>query len=89
MFSVQQNKNKSNDKDSISAPIPASSATAHVQKAGKDILKTKIQLQTEAANDLRELLSLKSQQMNKYGHELAFKSNHFRRHQMVQSFLWM
>ena len=89
MFSVQQNKNKSNDKDSISAPIPAPSTTAHIQKGGKDILETRIQLQTKAAHDLRELLRLKSQQMDKYGHVLAPKSNHFRRHQMVQSFLWM
>ena len=27
--------------------------------------------------------------MDKYGHVLAPKSTHFRRHQMVQSFLWM
>ena len=44
MFSVQQNKKRSNDNNSISAPIPAPSATAHVLKGGKDILKTKIQL---------------------------------------------
>lgn len=63
MFSVQPNKNRLNDKYSISASIPTPSATAHVQKEGKEIVKTKIQLQTEAALDLRELLGLKSQQM--------------------------
>lgn len=83
MFSVQQNKNKSHNKDFISAPIPAPSVSANTQKRGKDIVGTKIQLQIEATHDLKELLNLKNQQMDKYGHALAPKSNHFRRHQMV------
>ena len=35
------------------------------------------------------MLRLKTEQMNKYGYTLAPRSNHYRRHQIIQSFLWM
>ena len=52
-------------------------------------METRFELQTQAAHDLGELLRLKTQQMDKYGYELTPKSNYYRRHQMVMSFLWM
>lgn len=39
--------------------------------------------------ELDELLRCKTEQMSKYRHVLAHKSNYYRRHQMIQSFLWM
>lgn len=35
------------------------------------------------------MLRLKTEQINRYGYILGQKSNSYRRHQMVQSFLWM
>ena len=52
-------------------------------------MEIKFELQVQVAHDLRELLRLKTQQIEKYGQELSPKLSYFCRHQMVRSFLWM
>ena len=52
-------------------------------------METLFEKQTQAAHDLGELLRLKTKQMDRYEYLLDLKSNFHRRHQMVQSFLWM
>ena len=54
-----------------------------------DVVDTKFELKTRVTHDLGELLCLKTWQIDKYGNELFHKSNFYRRHQMVRSFLWM
>ena len=66
-----------------------SSAWKALQKNSVDKKQTEIELQTQAVKDLDELLCCKTEQMSKYGHIPAFKSNYYRRHQMVQGFLWI
>ena len=89
MFSIQHNKNQSSDKDltleATSAPPPPKfSRLGRLQK-----VETLFEAQTRAAHDLGELLRLKTNQIDRYGHVLDYKSNLYRRHQMVQSFLWV
>lgn len=52
-------------------------------------METIVKLQIQAVNDLEDLLHLKTEQINKYGYILAPRLNYYRRHQMIQSFLWM
>ncbi len=56
---------------------------------GKKVRKTRFESQTRAVHDLSELLRVKTVQIDKYRHVLDNNSNLYRRHQMVQSFLWM
>ena len=79
MFSAQSNKTPS-----------TSSPTVPPSKSSKEKVKeTRQKLQTQAVQELGDLLRLKTVQMNRYGHVLDHKSNLYLRHQMVQSFLWM
>lgn len=91
MFTAQAKRNDSRGTtdpvhDSLLTPS-LSENTSCVRGGVKK--ETKIELQTRAAHDLGELLRLKTQQLNKYGHVLAPKSSYYSRHQMVRSFLWM
>ena len=89
MFSAQHNRNRLHHSTSLPTPLlpsflPKSPPHQVVKK-----VETKFELQTRAVHDLGELLRLKSQQRDKYGHELSHRSSYYRRHQMVRSFLWM
>ena len=59
------------------------------KSSGEKVGETKLKSQTRAVHDLSKLLRLKTTQIDKYGHVLNHKSNLYRRHLMVQSFLWM
>ena len=77
MFSTQSNKNRSSDKGplptSLSAVLPP---TASALKSSKRKMEeTWFESQTQAAQDLGELLRLKTVQMDQYGHVLDHKSN--------------
>ena len=50
-------------------------------------VETKFMLQTQAVYDLEELLHLKSQPRNKYGHKLSHRLSYYQHHQIVKSFL--
>ena len=50
-------------------------------------METLFEAETRAAHGLGELLRLKTNQIDRYGHVSDYKSNLYRRHQMVQSFL--
>ena len=101
MFSTQLNKNQSSNKGPLptslsAAPPPtafppaAPQTTASAPKCLKrNVQETRFESQTRAAQDLGELLHLKTVQMDRYGHVLVHKSNLHLRHQMVQSFLLM
>ena len=65
MFSAQQNKGNSSSKP-LSMPVLSQSSSSEVIKKAE----IRLELQTEAAHDLGELLRLKTQQMDKYGYEL-------------------
>ena len=89
MFFAHRDKNQSHDKDvtpdaASVAPPPKTLKEGRLQK-----METLFEKQTRAAHDLGELLRLKTKQMDRYWHVLDLKSNLYRRHQMVQSFLWM
>ena len=86
MFSAQFNKNQSQDERVLSTSLPT---IFPPKNTGKEVRETRFESQTRAVHDLSELLRLKTVQMDKYGHVLDHKSNLYRRHQMVQSFLWM
>ena len=88
MFSIQRNRNQSHNINPTSDAAPAPSP---VQPLRKDKVQKveKLESQTQAVHDLGELLRLKTKQLDNYGHLLDHKSNFYRRHQMVQSFLWM
>ena len=89
MFSAQFDKNRSSNADLIPSSLSLSSTSDSSQKKEVEKVETTVELQNRAVNDLEDLLRLKTEQMNKYGYTLAPRSNHYRRHQMVQSFLWM
>ena len=89
MFSAHCDKNQSYDKDvtldaASVAPLPKILKKRRFQK-----LETLFEKQTQAAHNLSKLLRLNTKQMNRYEHVLDFKSNLYRHHQIVQSFLWM
>ena len=84
MFSAQHSKHQSHNNDVTPYIPPAASPPQTLQQ-----VKSLFERQTQAAHDLGELLQLKTKQIDKYGHVLDSKSNLYRRHQMVQSFLWM
>ena len=88
MFSTQINKKKSHSAEPAINSPPPPPAPKTLQKNSVDKKQTEIELRTQAVKDLDELLRRKTEQMSKYGHVLAPKSNYHRRHQMVQSFLW-
>ena len=52
-------------------------------------METKFELQTQAVNNLSELLRLKSLPEEKYGYEVSLRSNYYWRYEMIRSFLWM
>ena len=89
MFSAHRDKNQSHDKDVTpdATSVPPPSKTLKEGRLQK--VETLFEKRTQAAHDLGELLRLKTKQMDRYGHVLDSKSNLYRRHQMVQSFLWM
>ena len=90
MFSIQINKKKFHSAEpAIDSPPPPPSAPKSLQKTSMDKKQIGIELRTQAVKDLDELLRCKTEQMSKYGHVIAHKSNYYCRHQMVQSFLWM
>ena len=86
MFSAQIKKNQPQDVHVSSTSSPAILPPKNTEKK---IRETRFESQTRAVHDLSELLHLKTIQIDKYGHVLDPKSNLYRRHQMVQSFLWM
>ncbi len=86
MFSVQFNKTQSQDELVLSTSLPAIFSP---KNTGKEVRETLFEFQTRVVHDLSELLRLKTVQIDKYGHVLDYKLNLYRRHQMVQSFLWM
>ena len=86
MFSAQSNKNQSLDKGPLSTSPPAPPPS---KSSKRKVKETRLESQTQAAQDLGELLRLKTVQMDQYGHVLDHKSHLHLRHQMVQSFLWM
>ena len=86
MFSARSNKNQSLDKGPLSTPLPAPPPS---KSSKRKVKETQFESQTWAAQDLGELLRLKTVQMDRYGHVLNHKSNLHLRNQMVQSFLWM
>ena len=61
-------------------PPPAPKA---LQKNSVDKKQIEIELQTQAVKDLDELLRCKTEQISKYRHVLAPKSNYHCRHQIV------
>lgn len=89
MFSSQHSKNQSRSQDTTSdfAPVPPLSTELKGEKF--QVVETLFELRTRAVNDLTDLLRLKTKQLDTYEHVLDPKSNFYRRHQMVQSFLWM
>ncbi len=89
MFSAHRDKNQSHDKDvtpniASVAPPPKTLKEGRLQK-----METLFEKQTGAAHDLCELLHLKTKRIDRYRHVLDLKSNLYRRHQMIQSFLPM
>ena len=89
MFSAQHNRNRLHHLASLPIPLlPPSLPEIPLHLVVKK-METKFELQTRAVHDLEELLRFKSQQRDKYGHELSHRSSYYRRHQMVRSFLWM
>ncbi len=86
MFSAKFNENQSQDERILSASLPAIFSP---KNTGREVRETQFESQTRAVHDLSELLRLKTVQTDKYGHVLDPKSSLYRRHQMVQSFLWM
>ncbi len=86
MLSAQFNKNQSRNERVSSTSLPAIFSPKNTRK---EVRETRFESQTRAVHDFSELLRLKTVQMNKYGHVLDHISNLYRRHQMVQSFLWM
>ena len=89
MFSTQHNKHQSHNKDVIPDIAPAASPPQTLKKGKLQQVETLFEKQTQAAHDLGELLRLRTKQIDKYGHVLDSKSNLYRRHQIVQSILWM
>lgn len=89
MYSSQHSKNQSCSQDTISnfAPVPLLSTELRGKKS--QVVETLFELRTRAVQDLTDLLSLKTKQIDTYGHMLDPKSNFHRRHRMVQRFLWM
>ena len=87
MFSANRDKNQSHDKD----VTPDAVSVALPPKALKEGRLQKVEMlfekQTRAAHNLGELLHLQTKQMVRYRHVLDMKSNLYRRHQIVQSFL--
>ena len=84
MFSAQQKKGQPSSKPLSLSDLPQSASSKVGKKMG-----TQFELKKQAAHDLGELLRLKIQQIDKYGYQLSLKSNYYRRHKMVRSFLWM
>ena len=84
MFLAQFIKNESLDECVLSTSL---SAIFLLKNTGKKVRETRFESQTQAVYDLSELLHLKTVQIDKYGHVLDYKSNSYRKHQMVQSFL--
>ena len=89
MFAVQTKKNELANVDDLSLTPAAFFPLANLSKGGKNKKKSASELGTQAAHEISELLRLKTAQIEKYGTEFSHRSNFFRRHQMVQSFLWM
>ena len=89
MFSAKHTHNRLHHSASPSDPSPPPISSQKSSAKVIEVVETKFELQTRAAHDLGELLRLKTRQIDKYGYELSHKSNFYRRHQMVRSFLWM
>lgn len=89
MFSAQSNKTLSTSSPAFPSPASPSPAILSPKSSTRKGKETRGELQTQAAQELGELLRLKTVQMSRYGHVLDPKSNLYLRHQMVQSFLWM
>lgn len=89
IVSAQFNKNNSDRTNPTPSSLLSFPAPKSLQKRGLKKGETEAELRTQVVKDLEELLRRKTEQINKHGHILAPKSNYYRRHQMVQSFLWM
>ena len=86
MFSAKFNENQCRDKCVLSTSLPTIFLP---KKTVKNVRETRFESQTRVLHNLSELLLLETVQMNKYMQVLDHKSNFYRRHQMVQSFLKM
>ena len=89
MFSANRNKNQSHDKDVTPNASSVASPPKTLKEKRLQKMETLFEKQTRAEHDLGKLLRLKTKQMDRYMHVLDLKSNLYRPHQMVQSFLWM
>ena len=89
IFSIQRDRNQSHDTNPI-LDVASAPSQAQALRGGKvQRVETLFESPTRAVYNLSELLRLKTKQLDRYGHLLDHKSNHYRRHKMVQSFLWM
>ena len=89
MFSSQHSKNQSRNQDLTSDFAPVLPLPTDLKGKKFQMVKTLFESRTRVVHDLTELLRLKTKQMDTYEHVLDPKSKFYRRHQMVQSFLWM
>ena len=87
IFSAQLHN--SNSENAVPTLLPSSSPRKNLHTRGGTKEETMIESQTRAVHELGELLRLKTEQINKYRQILAPKSNYYRWHQMIQSFLWV
>ena len=87
MFSIQRDRNQSQNKNPI-LEVASAPSQAQALRGGKvQRVETLFESQTRAVYNLSEFLRLKIKQLDRYGHLLDHKSNLYRRHQMVKSFL--
>ena len=77
MFSAQHNQNRLHHlPPSPSSLLPLSLLESPPHQVVKKV-ETKFELQTRAVHDLGELLRLKSQQRDKFRHELSHSSSYY------------
>ncbi len=89
MFSAQRDKNQSHDKDVTLNAAWVAFPPKTLKEGRLQKVETLFEKQTWVAHDLSKLLRFKTKQIDRYYHVFDLKSNFNRRHQMVQSFLWM
>ncbi len=87
MFSAHRDKNQSHDKDVTPDAVSVAFPPKTLKEERLQKVETLFEKQTRAAYDLSKLLHLKTKQIDRYGQVLDLKSNFYRCHQIVQSFL--
>jgi hypothetical protein len=60
-----------------------------IKRAIPEVPAKKQEIRLRAAEDLKRLIDLKTEQEKKYGYTLSPKSNFYHRHTMILSFLWI